>query len=689
MVEYIYIKQVAMSILTLLVPYGFLVFYVHSIEKSLTIYLSIFLVAFIIYSLLLNNQLIILIYIALYIFVIIAYKLKSSGHNKTEINNIRRSDIFYFLVIITLSILSYFIPINQNWDFYTFYYQILYSPVVQSVAPLFNNIQLVILFCLKDFEVLPRVVAIFFLVNFLLLLYKFFEKNIIFPLIIITNLSIYISLINEGSYLELSSLTILTLFLMNYYRYGLDNIYTKVAGLLLFFTKGNLSLVIGTYVNIILLVRTIIKILRQKKRIMIHDLIYLFLVILVISYFANNYIKYFAINFEVFFIFKFLTLEILHSPTWFSIVSGSSQLPLTQAILIKLYNVLNPIYGLFIVFSLLFYFGKYSKSKAVDLHLSKFESGLLGVYAVYILSPYFPTVDTFSNIFVIRYYIFFISLIFLIFLKKISARNFLFYYLIELISLLFYTINIIQSGPFMKERLILNYLNNLYIYHMLAIGVLLLLRFVSPLYIDAYKIHQFFRLTIYMLISVINILILTFIYPIIINAHSLPFFTDSSQYNCLLNDLFPELYTTYFRSYCENDFILINISRSCHFIYSIGGIYAPSAFYITNATVLIRGGHVSLLPFILGDIKMTNSTIYYYIINKYTFLKAFELPSNFCLQLVSQNHKEYAFIEMIKTLNQTSKSFSIIYNDVLKNPKPLATYYYYVIYNVTNPLGNK
>jgi hypothetical protein len=221
---------------------------------------------------------------------------------------------------------------------------------------------------LKDFEVLPRVVAIFFLVNFLLLLYKFFEKNIIFPLIIITNISIYISLINEGNYLELSSLTILTLFLVNYYRHGLDNIYTKVASLLLFFTKGNLSFVIGTYVNIILLVQTIIKILKQKKRIMIHDLIYLFFATLIASYFANNYIKYFAINFEVFFIFEFLTLEILHSPTWFSIVSGSSQLPLAQAILIKLYNVFNPIYGLFIVFSLLFYFGKYCKSKIVDLY---------------------------------------------------------------------------------------------------------------------------------------------------------------------------------------------------------------------------------------------------------------------------------------------------------------------------------
>jgi hypothetical protein len=687
MVEYIYVKQIAVSILSLLVPYGFLVFYIRSIEKSLTIYLSIFLVTFIIYSLLQNDKLIIPIYIVLLISIIIIYRLKSFGRNKTEINNIRHSDVFYFLVIVTLSILSYFIPINQNWDFYTYYYQILYSSVVQSVAPLFNNIQLIILFSLKNFGVLPRIVAIFFLVNFLLLLYKFFEKNIIFPLLIITNISIYISLVNENNYLELSSLTLLTLFLVNYYRYGLDNIYTKVSGLLLFFTKGNLSFVIGTYVNIILLMQIIIKILKQK-RIMIHDSIYLFLLTFVASYFANNYIKYFAINFEVFLIFEFLTLKILHSPAWFSIVSGSSQLPLTKMILIKLYNLLNPIYGLFIVFALLFYFEKYSKSKIVDLYLSKFESGLLGVYVVYILSPYFPTVDTFSNIFVIRYYTFFVFLIFLIFFKKLNAKSFLFYYLVVLVSLLFYTINIIQSGPFMKERLILNYLNNLYIYHMLAIGVLLLLSFLPPLYIDTYKIHQFLRLIIYISISIITILILTFIYPIIINAHSLPFFTDSSQYNCLLNDLFPKFYTTYYRSYCENDFILINISRSCHFIYSIGGIYAPSVFYITNVTVLIRGGHISFLPFILGDIRMTNSSAYYYITNRYTFLKAFELPSNFCLQLVSQNHKEYGFIEMIRTLNQTSKIFSMIYKGLFKDSKHLATYYYYVIYNVTNPLDN-
>jgi hypothetical protein len=687
MVEYIYIKQVSMSIVTLLVPYSFLVFYTRSIEKSLTIYLSTFLLPFITYSFLQNDRLNILIYLALYIFIIIIYKSKSSRRNKMKINDIKLSDLFYILIIIVLSILSYFIPITQNWDFYTFYYQVIYSSVAHSITPLFNNIQLVILVSLKDFGILPRIVAIFFLVNFLLLLYNYFEKNIIFPLLIITNISIYISLINENSYLELSSLTVLILFLINYYRYGFSDIYTKLSALLLFFTKGNLSFVIGPYVNMILLIQTIIDIFKKNKKNFIYNLMYLCLFGLTTLYFINNYIKYFAINFEVFFMFQYLTLKGLNSTAWFSIASGDTQMPLSQIISIKLFNLLNPIYDLFIPFSIFILVKNYIKSKITNLHLSNFEIGLLSVYVIYIISPYFPATNTFSNIFTIRYYIFFIFLIYLIFLKKINTNYTPFFYILAFISLFFFSINIIISGPFMKENLILNYLNNLYVYHMLSIGLLLSLSYFAKLNKTTSKINYSFQLILYIFIIIIMIVILSFIFPLIINAYSLKFFTDSTQFNCLIHDIFPKLYSAYYVSYCENDLILINISYVCHYVYSIGGIYAPSALYISNVTLLIRAGHISYLPFMLTDIKLENSSIYYYIINRYPYLKAFELPSNFCFQIVSPNHKEYNIMKMINVLNKISRSFSIIYN-IINHSKPLKIYHYYTIYNVTNPLDN-
>ena len=677
-----------MTILTLIIPYSILIFYIRSVEKSLTIYLSIILVSFVIYSLLQNNWLSILIYIGLFIAIIIIYKLKDSRRNMIKITYIKITDVVYISIVISLCVVSYFIPINQNWDFYTFYYQIIYSTVAQSIAPLFNNVQLMILILLKDFEILPRIVAIFFLINFLLLLNSLFNKNLTFSLLIITNLSIYISLINEDSYLELSSLTVLTLFLVNYYRHGLNNIYTKLSGILLFFTKGNVSFVIGPYVNLLLLVHTIVEIYKQNKKTVIYNLIYLFLFGLATIYFINNYLKYYAINFEVFFMFQFLTMKVLKSATWLTIVSGSTQMSLFQLIHIKLYNLLNPIYNIFIVLSLIIIANKHIKLAQENLHFSKFEIGLLSVYLIYILSPYFPAINTFSNIFVIRYYIFFIFIIFVIFLRKLNVRDSMFYTFIAILSLFFYVINIIESGPFMKEKLIINYSHGLYIYHMLTIGIFLLVISFLRLYTENYKINSILQLVLYLSVLITSIVLISFVYPLVINAYSLKFFTDSTQYNCLLNDLYPKLYVDYNRSYCENDMILINISRICHYVYSIGGIYAPSALLISNITVLIRAGHISFLPFILDDIKLNNLTSYYYILKKYPYLKTFELPSNFCFQIVSQNHKEYGFIETIKMLNQTSKSFSIIYNNITKNPKFLRIYHYYVVYNVVNPLNS-
>ena len=685
MVEYIYVKQVVMSIISLLVPYSILVFYIRSIEKSLTIYLTIFLVSFIVYSLSQYDRLNILMYITLYLLAMIIYKLK---RRQCEIKKYRIEfkDIIYIILIVALSILSYFIPINQNWDFYTFYAQIIYSSIGYTLAPLFNNIQIMMLVTLKEFGILPRFVAIFFLINLLLLLYKFFEKNIIFTLLLITNISIYVSLVNENNYLELSSLTLLTLFLVNYYRYSFNNIYTKLSGLLLFFTKGNLSFVIGSYVNLILTIQTIINIFKKNKKNVTYDLIYLILLGATITYFINNYIKYFAINFEVFFMFQFLTLNILQSEEWFSIVSGFIQLPTYQSILIKLSNILNPIYNLFIPF-LMFIISKKYKA-LISINLSRFEVGLLSIYILYIFSPFFPTTSTFSDIFTIRYYIFFVLLIFLIFLKKIYSKDNLFYYMVAFVSLFFYSINILENGPFMKEKLILNYLNSLHIYHMVSLGFLFMLFYYLPLSINNYKINFIFQLVLYLFILSISVIILIFVYPLVVTSYSLKFFTDSTEYNCLVHVLFPKLYNEYFMSYCENDAILIDISHKCQYVYSIGGIYAPSVLYISNITVFIRGGHISFLPFILYDVKFHNLTSYYSIVNKYSYLKAFQFPSNLCFQIVLPNHKEYAFMKTIETLNRTSISFSIIYSTIIINPKPIGVYNYYIIYNVTNPLSN-
>jgi hypothetical protein len=544
-----------------------------------------------------------------------------------------------------------------------------------------------ILVTLKEYGILPRFVAIFFLVNLLLLLYKYFEKNIIFILLLITNISIYVSLVNENNYLELSSLTLITLFLVNYYRYGLNNIYTKLSGLLLFFTKGNLSFVIGLYVNLILTIQTIFSLFKKNKKNMIDDLIYLFLLGLTITYFTNNYIKYFAINFEVFFMFPLLTLDMLRSELWFSIILGFTQLPIYQSIQIKLSNILNPIYNLFIPFLMLMFSKKYKALKSMSL--SRFEVGLLSIYIVYILSPWFPATNTFSDIFTVRYYIFFIFLIFLISLKKIDLKDNLFYYMVAFVSLFFFCINILESGPFMKEKLILNYLRNLYIYHMLTIGFLFLLFYYLSPSINKYKIIIVFQLLFYLFILGLNvIIILIFVYPLIVPSYSLKFFTDSTEYNCLVHALFPKFYDEYFKSYCENDAILIDISRKCRYVYSIGGIYAPSALYISNITVFIRGGHISFLPFILYDLKLHNLTGHYYIVNKYSYLKAFLFPSDFCFQIASPNHKEFAFIKIIRTLNRTSISFSIIYSNAIKNPMPIGVYNYYIVYNVTNPFSN-
>jgi hypothetical protein len=689
MIDYLF--YIIKSAIFIFLPWLSWLLFIRDFEKSLTIYFNTIIILFIINSLIHINAAMIMFLLSTIVFIISVYRHIKNRKCLLKIKVPHVNEMPFILFLVSLIIISWFIPITQNWDFYTYYFQIVINPMYSSTAPLFNNIQLAILWILKDFLIIPRVVSAFFIITFFIIIYKILHNKylVIILLLLPSFLTVFV---HENNYLELSSLVALLLFLNNYYKYGINNIYTLLSIPLLFFTKGNISFVLGPIIALLALSITFIQQLIRKRSSpsnLKQYFAFITTIILVSLYFYSNIKNYNAINFEIIFLFRELTLDILHSSQWYEIVSGRQLTYSSDVIFMKYINMFNPNYGIFIAVLLIIPLLMSREINIVSVRLSSiikvFNSLpfiLLAIYFVYIASPYFPYVNTYTNIFVIRYYLPIILLIYIIIFRKITDKSLLIKLFCS-VSLIIFGYMIYVNGPFMKEHFLLAYMNNLYIYHMLLLTIIIMgfifLRGKSVLNI----INKIIDVTLYLLLLIISMLLLFYCVSLIPYAVRLPYFTDSTEYNCVLHNVYPSHFSVYFTSYCENDNILINISNICPLLYSIGGIYSPGSIYTAKIPVVIRGGHLSFIPFILNDIKLYNYTIFIITLHRLQFLKEYLLPDSYCLQVPLLSHREGAFYLLINELKTVSPSFSILYSFIY-SVNPYREFNYYSIYIIKN-----
>jgi hypothetical protein len=152
---------------------------------------------------------------------------------------------------------------------------------------------------------------------------------------------------------------------------------------------------------------------------------------------------------------------------------------------------------------------------------------------------------------------------------------------------------------------------------------------------------------------------------------------DSTEYFSVLASALPQYYTPYFVPYSDNDWILYMIRDKCPVVYSFGGIYSVDVYRSNN--IFIRGGHFSYLPFILADLRLSNPSEYQKFVSRYPYLKEFELPSIFCLQIPTENHTEKSILAGIEILKQNSLSFSRVINKI-EADKPILETKFYKVY---------
>jgi hypothetical protein len=162
--------------------------------------------------------------------------------NLTSIKIIKKAKIYIqdILLIFSLTVASIYITITQNRDFYTFYIRPVYNPLFTDILPLFNNIMMMELSLMKDLGVHPCAIAISFVIIFYLLIREMMDGPAAAMLLLAPSLLTII--IHENLYLELSSLTILTISLA-FIKYDVVSPYTALSLAMLFFTKANFVII--------------------------------------------------------------------------------------------------------------------------------------------------------------------------------------------------------------------------------------------------------------------------------------------------------------------------------------------------------------------------------------------------------------------------------------------------------------
>ncbi|MGC8870374.1 MAG: hypothetical protein ACP5PT_04705 [Brevinematia bacterium] len=258
------------------------------------------------------------------------------------------------------------------------------------------------------------------------------------------------------------------------------------------------------------------------------------------------------------------------------------------------------------------------------------------------------------------------------------------------IVMISYIILFSSNGCFVKEKILLAY-NTYQFFTITLVSLLVIITLIvsklTPMVIIVLKMNivkktvkikvDVAKVVHYTYLSVLCIFIFIILLPVfnIIKVYGFVD-TDSSNYNLLLHKLFPEYYPQYFVSYYENDDIFMRVSSTCPIIYSIGGIYSVEAY--SSGKILIRGGHFPYLPFILSDINISNITAYSLVLKRYPFLRNFELPREFCLQIPSEEHREISFRALLSDLIKNSPSFYKVSKELTKNNVILISKFYKV-----------
>jgi len=698
------IEKILYDLVILSIPVVALSYTFRDLRKALLVYFFFIVTVFALkYKMLeaLPSSTIYIIFSSLTIIYAVHHFLKTcKKYNRENILSMLKSSwnlIRDLIVILTLCFASLYIPINQNWDFYTFYLQIIYNSSFKSIVPLFSNIMLMHLIIVKDLDVLPRSIAIFYMMMFYLLLVYLLGK---YPSLLVIFLpSIFTVFLYENLYLELSSLTLLAL-VFSFMKENLRSPLLMLASTLLLFTKANF-IVLGLS---ILSYLTFYHIYHRNYKL----LVTLGAPLLAVLFYISNAFTYDAYNFEHIPLFNDLAARMGNSTLssfWLQTVSGTHRvIPIYVSMIDVIINLASPVYSLYIlpllvylltnlIHSISYRIQKFSISIAIKIsnisrfHKLYFQKFLAMVclitWLIYSFGRSYIDINVYQNIFVIRYYVPIIFVVYdiLISLININENSQEFFKMLVAVTIFFYTYLFATQGYFMKEKILLCY-NNFRSFALMHIFSLIIFSVAISILLKNKRKNNILNkmISIIYLSSMITLIIaIAFsIFMIHLNLRSNSVNVDSTEYFSVLASALPQYYTSYSVPYSDNDRIIYMIQDKCPAIYSFGGIYSIDVY--RSSKIFIRGGHFSYLPFILADLRLSNPSEYQKFISRYPYLKEFELPSMFCLQIPTENHTEKSILAGIEVLKQNSPSFSRVINEIEADKPTLETKFYKVYF---------
>ena len=697
------IEKILYDLVILSTPVAALSYTFRDLRKALLVYFFFIVTVFALkYKMLeaLPSSTIYIIFSSLTIIYAVHHFLKTcKKYNRENILSMLKSSwnlIRDLIVILALCFASLYIPINQNWDFYTFYLQVIYNSSFKSIVSLFSNVMLMHLIIVKDLDVLPRSIAIFYMVMFYLLLVCLIGK---YPSLLVIFLpSIFTVFLHENLYLELSSLTLLAL-VLSFMKENLRSPLLMLASTLLLFTKANF-IVLGLS---ILSYLTFYHIYHRNYKL----LVTLGAPLLAVLFYISNAFTYDAYNFEYIPLFNDLAARMGNSTLssfWLQTVSGTHRvIPIYVSMIDVIINLASPVYQLYIlpllvylltnlIHSISYRIQKFSISIAIEIsNISRFHKlyfqkflamACLITWLIYSFGRSYIDINVYQNIFVIRYYvpIIFVVYVILISLININENSQEFFKMLVAVTIFFYTYLFATQGYFMKEKILLCY-NNFRSFALMHIFSLIIFSVAISILLKNKRKNNILNkmISIIYLSSMITLIIaiVFLIFMIHLNLRSNSVNVDSTEYFPVLASALPQYYTSYFVSYSDNDRIIYIIGNKCPVIYSFGGIYSIDVY--KSNKIINRGGHFSYLPFILADFRLSNPSEYQKFVSRYPYLKEFELPSIFCLQIPTENHAEKSILAGIEVLKQNSPSFSRVISKI-EADKPILETKFYKIY---------
>ncbi|MGC9079837.1 MAG: hypothetical protein ACP5G1_03815, partial [Nanopusillaceae archaeon] len=505
-----------------------------------------------------------------------------------EIYNHEKKYIDINIIMVSIIIISLFIPINQNWDYYAFYIQPIYNNNLNIILPLFNNIFIIFNSVYKMLDVPPRAFAIFFDLIFYLVSRRLFKRYIILVIFIP---SIFILLIYENLYLEISSFTILMISLSYILEQNSERLSKYTSFIMLFWTKINIVII-----GFILIFFELIHIIQKKQ--WKNLLILLMLLVLPLVYFVNNYYKYDAFNFEEIPLYRDLVINLPKNIAefWITMVSGVKNTGINIQTIVDNINAMGLLVYMYAIPSIILLFNYY-KNK-IYYQNRQFIKITFIIIIIYIYGLAMLNIDIKSSIFTIRYLTPITLIIYTIFLKDLHTYDDNYIKLFTIFTIVLYIYLYIHYGPFMKE--------NFYIYFTTSHLSLFLFEITIILFTLIYikissritsLLRQLYLIRVVYWFVIISFLGLNVFYVSNILIYDQYVNVNSSVYNLQLHHLYPKFYSNYFVSYYENDILFNKVMHFCNFTYSIGGIYNYKI--LENNNIMIRGGHFSYLPFIL------------------------------------------------------------------------------------------